>query len=268
MKASLLTTAAIATTLISSPALSAILFDVDFSEPLHTDGQPITIDSSINTPSSQTFGSTDMIVGYAGLAGNWAIFNQSGCTPYDQVGFDLPPGLTEVYFEADIYPQNLSPSDNTFSIFTDSTGYGARSTSFHGLGSLQVFNWGSTNLGSFSNDQLYHLKIHASATYDSFTVEFNGAELYTSTLGSTDITSFRLSMSPWTGGATNCTSPVAAVSNILIYEAPADLLPTPTPEPAPTPAPEPEETQIGSFSIMLLFLFAFLGISKFVFRKS
>jgi hypothetical protein len=259
MRTGLLTTIAVLTALISSPALSAILYDVNFSEPLNTDGQAITIDSSINTPSSQLSGSTNMSVGYAGLAGNWAIFNQSSCSPYDQVMFDLPPGLTEVYFEADVYPQSLSLSDNSFSIYTDSSNYGARTTSFHGLGNLNVFNYGSADLGSFSNDQLYHLKIHADATFDLFTVEVDGAELYTSTLGSSDITSFRLSMAPWIGVAVDCVSPVAAVSNILVYETPDDLLPAP-----PVPESTTGEVQAGSFSIPILILFIIFGITMFL----
>jgi len=250
MKTSLLTTIAVITAFIASPAFSEILFDIDFSEPLHTNGQPITIDSSINTPSSQFFGSTEMIVGYAGLADNWAIFNQSDCSQYDQVWLTLPYGLNEVYFEADIYPQNLNLSDNNFAIFTDSSDYASRTISFHGLGNLNVNNSGSIVIGNFSDDKLYHLKLHASATYDIFTVEVNGAELYSSTLGSSDITAFRLSMGPWTAAATDCTSPVAAVSNIVVYEIPEDLLSA--------------ESQSGSSSITLLYLFVFLEIFRFV----
>jgi hypothetical protein len=132
MKASLLTATALVTALIASPVFSKILFDIDFADPLHSDGQSITIDSSINTPSIQTFGSTEMIAGYAGLEGNWAIFNQPDCFPLDQIILELPPGLKEVHFEADVYPRNLGSSDNVFSIMTDSSGYSARSTSFHG----------------------------------------------------------------------------------------------------------------------------------------
>jgi len=262
MKTNLFTVVALIMLLNSSPAFSKILFDIDFSSPLHTDGQPITIDDSINTPSNQNFGSTEMIVEYDGLDGNWSIFNQNDCWPYDQISLELPDGLTEVYFEADVYTQNLVASENSFNIHTDSKGYGARSLDFHGAAGLYVFNFGTTDLTNFNDGQLYHLKIHADATYDIFTVEVNGSELYSSTLGSNDITSFRLTIGPWTGIGTECSRAIAAVSNILIYETAEDLLSEPELEPEIELENEITNTKGGSLSITLLFLLAFMGMIR------
>lgn len=252
----------------SQPA-PGILYDVDFATPLHTVGAPVTIDSSFRTPSDQTFGSTEVVSGYAGLPGNWAVFNQSVCGVYDQLQFDMPDGLKSAYFEAEIYTENLNPSHNNFSVSTDSIGYGARSFSLLGLGYMNVFNFGELSLGSYNDQQPLHLKIHADAHYDIFTVEINGSELYASTLGSNDISSFRLTMNASAGKGQECSQAKAAVSNIRIYESPEAVLYRSDAQPDADPADQKpdsgtesqtnaddtlQEVAGGSLSVMLLSL--------------
>lgn len=238
--------------LFTSSAFSAVLYDINFAEPLNTNGSAITIDSSINTPSEQTSGTTEMIVGYAGISGNWAVFKQSDCATYDQVKLVLPTGQKQIYLEADIFSTNLSSSDNAFSLYIDSTGYGARNLYFHGNGSIRVFNSGGNPLGSFNDNQQYHVKIFADAINDKFIIDIDNAEVYSSTLGSSDITSFRLSISPWTASATNCTNAAAAISNIKVYESPTDLLPPPAP-------PKPKA---GSTTWVLLTILGYLSLLR------
>lgn len=224
-----------------------ILYTVDFSAPLHINGQAITIDNSIYTPSLQTIGSTEVVSAYNGLDGDWGIFQQSSCSSYDQVRFDFPADQKEIYLELDLYTQGLKNSDNNFSIYVDSSGYGARNLSFHGSAGMRIFNFGSAGLGSYNDQSLYHIKAHANADADTFIITIDDAEVYSSTLGSTEITSIRLSLSPWTAQPSNCVTAVAAVSNIVIYEDLEDILPEPIAAP-----PKAGQTELSILSLLLL----------------
>ncbi|MES2820245.1 MAG: hypothetical protein V4812_14805 [Pseudomonadota bacterium] len=215
-----------------SMAEAAVLFDVDFASPLNTSGQPITIDASNKTPTAIHFGSPVMQSNYAGLPGNWAIFNTPSCGPYEQIRFNLPANTKKAYLSYDIYSESLNNSDNNFSVHIDSTDYGARSLDFHGsLNQMYVFNFGSSFLGSFVDLQKYHIDIVADAAANSLTVSVDGVQKHARAFGSTDIKSIRMNLSPWTGAASICNRTNVAISNIKIYENPEDLTQTPVVNP-------------------------------------
>lgn len=218
----------------SSLAHSAVLYDVKFPSPPHVDGQPILIDGTPQTPSRQRMGSVQMISNYAGQPGNWGVFNQPSCgAAYDQIEFVLPAEQQRVYLSYDLITSGLNNSDSLFSVHLDSKDYGARSLSFHGGGNdISLFNVGgkSSKFGYFTDQQLYQVTIHGDAAKNLLTITINGAQVHSSTLGSTTLTGVRMTISPWTGAADQCAQTAAAVSNIKIYEDPADLQ-GPPPEP-------------------------------------
>lgn len=218
----------------SSLAHSAVLYDVSFPSPPHVDGQPIIIDGTSQTPSRQTMGSVQMVSTYAGQPGNWGVFNQPSCgASYDQIEFTLPTGQQKVYLSYDVITSGLNNSDSAFSVFLDSQDYGGRSVSFHGGGNdISLFNVGGkySKFGYFTDQQLYQITIHGDAAKNLLTITINGTQVHNSTLGSATLRAVRMSMSPWTGAADQCSQTAAAVSNIKIYEDPADLQ-GPPPEP-------------------------------------
>ncbi|QKE65558.1 hypothetical protein HNE05_20070 [Aquipseudomonas campi] len=220
--------------LASSLAHSAVLYDVNFPSPPHVDGQPILIDGTPNTPSRQNMGSVQMVSNFAGQPGNWGVFNQPSCgASYDQIEFFLPAGQQKIYLSYDVQTSSLNNSDSAFSISLDSKDYGARSLNFHGGGNdIYLFNVGgkSSRFGYFTDQQLYQITIHGDVAKNLLTIAINGNQVHSSTLGSTTLTGIRMTMSPWTGAADQCSQATAAVSNIKIYEDPADLQ-GPPPEP-------------------------------------
>ncbi len=212
-----------------APAVSAdILYDVSLPPESFTDGQTLLATSSNDTPSRIVFGSQEVRYLYSGLDGNSIVFNTPVCSQYDQIAFDLPDNQSEVYFEADFYTENMSGSDNAFSIFAD--GGTARSISFHGLGMFRLFHSGvaSQSLFNYSDNTEYKVKIYANGQTDSFKISVNDFEYYSGVLGADGLSGFRLSLAPWTGAASVCDNTNVAVRNIKIYESPEDLLEEPT----------------------------------------
>ena len=209
--------------LASQVAKADILYDLaskNNSVPVET---TLVVDSSIYTPSSINSGELKVNPDFNNFVGNWVIFNTPTCGVPDQIQFDLPLAQKEIYISTNIYVEGQSGSSNTFSVRIDSTGYGARSFSFHGLGNLLLFNFGSKNLGSYSNSSTYKLDLYANTLTDVLTIKIDGEEIHSGTFGSSDITSIRLSQSPWTGTPTNCGSSTVAINDFKIYEQPEDI---------------------------------------------
>lgn len=212
---------------LASLADAALLFDVDFASPPNTPGQQIAIDASGHTPSAIIFGSPIMQPNYAGLPGNWAVFNTPSCSTYEQIKFNLPTGTKKTYLSYDIYTELLNNSDNIFSVHIASTGSG-RSFDLHGgTNKIYVFNSGSSALGSFVDLQKYHIEIGADATANSLSVSVDGVQKYAGAFGGSDITNLSMNLAPWTGAPTNCAKSNIAIGNIKIYESPEDLVQTP-----------------------------------------
>lgn len=218
----------------SSLAYSAVLYDVSFPSPPHVDGQPIIIDGTPQTPSRQNMGSVQMVSYYAGQPGNWGVFNQPSCNAsYDQIEFFLPAGQQKIYLSFDVLTTSLNNSDSAFSISLDSKDYGARSLNFHGGGNdIYLFNVANSGgrFGYFTDQQRYQITMHGDVAKNLLTISINGSQVHSGTLGSTTLTGIRMTMSPWTGRASQCSQSAAAVSNIKIYEDPADMQ-GPPPEP-------------------------------------
>ncbi|SEC92564.1 hypothetical protein SAMN05421553_1687 [Pseudomonas anguilliseptica] len=129
------------------------------------------------------------------------------------------------YVSWDMFPSMLNNSESAFNVHLDSTGYGARSLSMHGgQNSIQLFNFGkSATLSSLSNQTKYRVLARVDAASDQLEISINGNPVYSGTFGSPDLTSVRMTLSPWKGGATQCNDSAAALSNVLIYEDPSDL---------------------------------------------
>jgi hypothetical protein len=243
----------------SSISQAAVLYDIDFSAPLNSAGQPITIDSSINTPSGVTFGSIEMQEAFAGADANWAVFNTS-CDSSEQLFLDLPANSQSIYLSLSIYAKDLVDSDNSFRIHVDSEAYGARSISMHaGLDLWRFFNEGfSTSLGEINDDTVYQLSIHADSNSNTYSATLNGSEVLSTSFGSDSyITKIRIGLSQWTGTPSNCANSNIGITNIKVYESPEDLLP-----------PVVEEVETGSNSPLLLsFLFLLTTLRRPFKRK-
>lgn len=219
----------------SSFGQAAVLFDVSFSSPPNINNQPIVIDGSNLTPSRQSAGSVQMVGNYAGQPGNWGVFNQPSCgSSYDQIEFLLPAGQQKVYLSYDQISTGLNNSDSVFSVHLDSADYGARSLSFHGGGNdISLFNVGGQyhKFGSFIDAQPYRVTLLADVAKNLLVIEIDGNQVHSGTLGSNSLTSIRMGISPWTGAAQECSQSAVGVSNIKVYEDPADLS---VPPPQPT----------------------------------
>lgn len=216
--------AIISLALFSQFSYSAVLYDARFASPPNIEGQSIVVDGTPQTPSRVTMGAVEMRSGFAGQPGNWAVFNAPSCS-YDQIQFNLPAGMSKAYVSWDMFPSMLNNSDSAFNVHLDSTGYGARSLSMHGgLNNIQLFNFGkSTTLANLTNLKKYRMLARVDAASDLLEILIDGTPVYSGTFGSPDLTSVRMTLSPWKGGATQCNDAATAVSNILIYEEPGDI---------------------------------------------
>jgi len=220
----ILRTIAIAfTALLSQVTTAEILYHLAPSSNSIPAEKTLIADDSIFTPSSINFGELTVNPNFNNLSGNWVIFNTPTCGVRDQIEFDLPLGQEEVYVSTNVNVEGQSGSSNAFSIHIDSTGYGARSFSFHGRGFLSLFNFGSNNLGSYSNNRTYKVDIYANASTDLLTINVDGEEIHSGTFGSSDITSIRLTQSPWTGAPSNCGNSTIAINDFKIFEKTEDL---------------------------------------------
>jgi hypothetical protein len=212
------------TALAFQTATAEILYDLapdSSSLPAET---TLIADSSLYTPSSINFGELEVSPNFNDLAGNWVVFNTPACGTSDQIQFDLPLAQEEIYVSTNVNVEGQSGSSNAFSISIDSTAYGARSFSFHGLGNLSLFNFGSKNLGSYSNNRTYKVDLYANTLNNILTIKIDGEEVHSGTFGSSDITSIRLTQSPWTGAPSNCGNSTIAINDLKIYEQPEDLI--------------------------------------------
>ena len=192
-------------TSLASLANAALLYDVQFASPPNISGQKITIDPSIQTPSAIVFGEPVMHSNFAGQPGNWAVFNTPTCGVYEQIRFDLPGDTKKISLSYDIHTQYLNSSDNNFAVLIDSTGYSGRSINFHGGNNrMYLFNSGSFFFDTFVDQRTYRMDIAADALDNSLTISVDGFQKYSGPLGSTDLKSIRMSLSPWTGAASIC----------------------------------------------------------------
>lgn len=203
---------------------AAVLYDVSFASPPNVNGQSIVIDGTPQTPSKVNMGVVEMQTGFAGQPGNWAVFHQLSCG-YDQLEFKLPAGLSKGYLQFDLVSESLNNSQSVFSVHFDSSNYSARSISWHGGNNrISLFNYGTSSaFGAFASQQKYHVQVHVDAQSNLLEIEINGNQVHQGAFGSPDLSSIRMTLSPNTGGATNCDLPRVAVTNVLAYESPDDL---------------------------------------------
>ena len=212
---------------MSSISNADVLYDVNFSSNIFSNGQVVFADGEINTPSAISSGTQQVIYDFAGLPGNWAVFNTPACglSNADEMRFDFGGSREEIFFEADIYPENLGGSDNLFSIRIDSSTYIGLALNFHTLSNeIYLFNKAHFNVGNFQNDHTYNVKIYANGLSNFISISVNDVDHYSGPLGSSDLTAIRLSLHNWTGRATNCSITNIAASNIKIYENEGDLV--------------------------------------------
>ncbi|MEN0107062.1 MAG: hypothetical protein AAGC84_11635 [Pseudomonas sp.] len=223
---------ALALALASQLAHAQVFFDTRFASPPNIAGQPIVIDGTAATPSRVNMGSIDMNVGFAGQAGNWAIFNAPSCG-YDQIEFMLPAGLTHATVEWDMLASKLTNSQSAFSVHLDSSDYGARSITMHGgSNNIGLSNKGGAYASLALEDQRkYHVSARIDVATDMLEIDINNTKYYKGSFGSSNLSGVRFNLSPWIGGATACNDATAALSNVRIYENPIDLE-TPPPVPA------------------------------------
>nr|WP_298145724.1 hypothetical protein [uncultured Pseudomonas sp.] len=204
-------------TSLASLANATLLYDVPFASPPNISGEKVAIDASSQTPSAIVFGEPVMQSNFAGLPGNWAVFNTPTCGAYEQIRFDLPGDTKKITLSYDIDTQYLNNSDNNFAVLIDSTGYSGRSINLHGGNNrMYLFNSGSFFFDTFVDQRTYRMDIVADVLDNSLTISVDGFQKYSGPLGSTDLKSIRMSLSPWTGAASICDRSNVAVSNIKV----------------------------------------------------
>lgn len=214
---------ALALVLSSQFAHAAVFFDTRFASPPNIIGQPIVVDGTSATPSRVNMGSVEVAAGFAGQAGNWAIFNGPTCA-YDQIEFILPAGLGHATVEWDMIPSQINGSQSSFSVLLDSTDYSARSVSMHSMGSLRFFSKNNASASIALQDQRkYHVVARIDVPSDLLEIYVNDQAYYKGSFGSSNLSAVRFNLSPSIGGATNCTGATAALSNVKIYENSIDL---------------------------------------------
>lgn len=198
--------------LFASTSQAAVIthYDIDFSAPTHTVGSAPTTGSGTDTPSSTTFGSTNVESSFNALSGESLVFNTSGntepCCFYDQIKLDLSAGYDNYQLSFDMAADAFvnTGSNNAFRVLFDTPQ--VRSLDFKNNGSIGVyhpFGPSSANTGSFTNDMLYNVMVDINLVTNLWDIKVNSLSIFSGAFTSTggDINSIRFSFGAMTSGA-------------------------------------------------------------------
>lgn len=211
------------------PAVAAaqtVLYDIDFSSPIHADGSPPAVGDGPApraTVSRIAYGSPTVVAGYGELAGQPCLFD-SGDGVGDQVALDLA-GLPP----ADFYQLSARlvigtiASSGSFSIHFDAPS--VRTISFNAAGEVrvQVPNATSTVVATYDVGAAIDLRVDVDLAGDGWRIYLDGRAVHSGTFsGAVAIEEVRLS----TNVAGNPPLVTAAVDDLVIAIAPQPLPPT------------------------------------------
>jgi hypothetical protein len=141
-------------------------------------------------------------------------------TGYDQIELPIEISSPQYEIQFDVLTHNLLNSQYSFSVLLDTPE--VRDVSFNGgLNSISVFQpFRESNVGSFLNDQVYHLDISVDLLANLWTVSIDGTQVSSNPINANELDSIRFSMSPWTVGASNAPGTYAALDNVVIDAVP------------------------------------------------
>lgn len=159
-----------------------VYYDIDFSSPEHTVGQPPAVGTSITTLSKIVFGEPLVVDSMDNLQDQPLEFNTLGNNApfyYDQIMLDMNDGNDLYYVSFKIETQNLLSSTNQFTVFFDTPN--VRSIRFSGNGICNIFE--NTPV-SFQDNELLHFEALFDISQKHAIVHINGIQHYNGSLGS------------------------------------------------------------------------------------
>lgn len=223
-------TALITTTLLlaaNNNAFSAdTLYDVDFSSPPHTVGQPPVLGTGNpprDKPTSIPFGDPTVVSALGALTDQPCQFG-NGTTGYDQLQFttgkDYPGGFDVAYdnyhIEMDVLIENLSgSSQDRFTILLDCPTI--HNLYFEPSGNIRTFP--GTNIGTFSFGVPVHVEWDLDILNQTWAITIDGNKLFEDT--STGIEQLRAIRINQSGENSN---DAAAIDNVIVTGGAADCL--------------------------------------------
>jgi hypothetical protein len=137
---------------------------------------------------------------------------------YEQIRLPISVAGSRYEFECDLLVHNLRNSDYVFAVLMDTPN--VRTVSFDGrLNRIEAFP-SFTNLGSFSNDQVYHLTMILDLGANFWSIALDGIERYRSQADASGLQAIRINM-----GAPGQTPPdapgvYAAIDNVRVSVVP------------------------------------------------
>ncbi len=216
----------------SAQAASFTLYDIDFSSPPHVVGSNVTVGSGSDTPSYIRFGTPTVESSFGALIDQPLVFNPENDT-YEQIQLVLGGGYDNYHVSFDLYAANLSGSNYAFTLNFDTPS--VQNFGFHGLGNMRTFSpkpsgppSDSFNLGSFSNNTLYHVSIDIDLTDALWTIGIEGGPSMTHPFYSWggDVDSLRFGLSRWKGNTPHDPTVAVGLDNLLVTTG------SPVPEPS------------------------------------
>ena len=213
-------------TVFSGNLYATIYYDIDFSSPEHTVGQPPSTGPSITTPSKIVFGQPVVSESLGALENQPLVFNCHGNSPqfyYDQIKLDMDYGTGFYYTSFDVLTQNLIGSRNRFTILFDTPT--VQNITFQNNGKVNLF-W-RKEINYLDNEPL-HFEISMNIAKKQTRIVVNGNKVYKGSFSPKEyLRSIRFSHGLGHGNDPPDYSSFVGIDNIFI----ADFVPEPSTSP-------------------------------------
>jgi hypothetical protein len=192
-----------------------VLYDVDFSGPVHVLHQPPATGTAINRVSKVVFGSPEVVPEFGPLKDRPLLFR--GRAGYDQIRFEITPGWSKYRIEYDLVTSNLQNSRYSFGVSVDTPQ--VRNFDLHG-GINKAYRF-----PGIMPDMLHQLWVDGKKSHYVIEVDIglntwniwqDGIHLTTGPLNATEVKSVRFSLAQAYGGTPENLSVVAALDNVKI----------------------------------------------------
>lgn len=196
-------------------AAEHIYYDIDFSAPEHTAGQPPVVGTSTSTISQIRFGQPLVCDSFGHLQNQPLIFNTTGNPGdlyYDQIQLYLDSGTGFYYVSFDLEIQNLKGTTNHFVVLFDTPN--VQNITFQSNGNCNIFG---KAYFPYEENELMHFEIFMSIAEKRTTVYVNGVRRYNGVFNPTStLDSMRFSLGLESGNTAPNHYTNVALDNIYI----------------------------------------------------
>lgn len=173
-----MTAGTITLTAVEAEADPSLLFDVDFSQPLHTAGQPPVIDSSTSTLSQIFMGEPMVEASFGPLVSQPLVFDSvHGGDIYEQVWFVTSSSADNITVTFDLATESYIGSTSDVRVFLDlPTAFRIDLTANGSISAVDVVTGISTPLGTFTDGELLQFRVDVDFPNGVMLISFNDSD--------------------------------------------------------------------------------------------